>query len=163
MESFAKHASHDDWLIIKHHPLDRGHTNYGRIIAKLAADLGIEGRLHYIHDVRLPTLFDHCKGLVTVNSTAGLQALHHQLPVKTLGRSLYNKPGLTYQGVLDSFWTTDWKPDHDLYLRFRTWTISRTQVNTSFYADSTCGFKRRWIPASDSEIKRWVQAAIPPQ
>ena len=143
VESFARHASADDWLVIKHHPLDRGHTNYRKMIDALSAELGLSGRLHYLHDVHLPTLFDHCKGLVTVNSTAGLQALHHRLPVKTLGRSLYNKPGLTYQGTLESFWTTDWKPDHDLYLRFRAWTIAKTQINTSFYADPNCGSKRR--------------------
>jgi len=68
--------------------------------------------------------------------------LHHKLPIVTLGRSFYNKPGLTYQEGLDTFWTTDWKPDYDLYLRFRAWTIARTQINSSFYADRTCGSVR---------------------
>jgi capsular polysaccharide export protein len=145
MESFARHASREDWLVIKHHPMDRGHTNYRRIIRQLTAELRLAGRVHYLHDVRLPTLFDHCKGLVTVNSTAGLQGMDHQLPVITLGRSVYNKPGLTYQGGLDAFWTTAWKPDHELYVRFRARVILSTQINSSFYADPTCGYKRRWI------------------
>jgi len=142
MRSFAANASLEDWLVIKHHPMDRGHRNYRTLIGALTTEIGLDGRVHYIHDVHLPTLFDHCKGLVTVNSTAGLQGLHHKLPIVTLGRSFYNKPGLTYQEGLDTFWTTDWKPDYDLYLRFRAWTIARTQINSSFYADRTCGSVR---------------------
>jgi len=141
-KSFAGNASKDDWLVIKHHPMDRGHTNYRKFIRRLTLEMGLAGRLHYVHDVHLPTLLDHCKGLVTVNSTAGLQALHHRLPVITFGRSFYNQPGLTYQGDLDTFWTTAWKPDHDLYIRFRAWTIARTQINSSFYADPSCGSAR---------------------
>jgi capsular polysaccharide export protein len=146
MKSFAQNGSREDWLVIKHHPMDRGHTNYRKVIQSLTSEFGLAGRVQYIHDVRLPTLFDHCKGLVTVNSTAGLQGMDHGLPVITLGRSFYNKPGLTYQGGLDSFWKSDWKPDCDLYVRFRAWTITRTQINSSFYADPTCGTSRRLAP-----------------
>jgi capsular polysaccharide export protein len=141
LKSFAQNAAADDWLVIKHHPMDRGHTNYSGVIRGLVSEFGLDGRVHYVHDVRLPTLFDHCKGLVTVNSTAGLQGMDHKLPVITLGRSFYNKPALTYQGGLDSFWTTTWKPDFELYLRFRAWTIVNTQINSSFYADPACGFQ----------------------
>jgi capsular polysaccharide export protein len=165
MKSFAQNASQDDWLVIKHHPLDRGHTNYRKIIGILTEEMGLAGRVHYVHDVHLPTLFDHCKGLVTVNSTAGLQGLHHKLPIVTLGRSFYSKPGLTYQGGLDSFWTTDWKPDYDLYLRFRACTIARTQINSSFYADATCGSKRGFsraaAPAGEL-APRGFEASLPP-
>lgn len=149
MESFARHAPGNDWLVIKHHPMDRGHTNYREIIESLVSELGLAGRVHYIHDVHLPTLLDHCKGLVTVNSTVGLQGLHHELPVITLGRSFYNKPGLTYQGDLENFWTTPWKPDHELYLLFRAWTIVKTQINSSFYADPTCGSTRGLATAGE--------------
>ncbi len=164
MQSFARNASHDDWLVIKHHPMDRGHTNYDKIIRKLVSELGLAGRVHYIHDVHLPTLFDHCKGLVTVNSTAGLQGLHHQLPIITLGRSFYNRPGLTYQGGLNSFWTTAWKPEYELYLRFRTWTILKTQINSSFYADPTCG-SRELVEAEEaanaqSEERRFLGPSV---
>jgi capsular polysaccharide export protein len=156
VESFARHASKDDWLVIKHHPMDRGHIHYGKPIAGLISETGLCGRLHYVHDMHVPTLFDHCKGVVTANSTAGLQALDHELPIKTLGRAFYDKPGLTFQGDLDSFWTTPWKPDRDLYLRFRAWTIATTQINSSFYADSTFGSRpqeglsRTEAPVGDS-------------
>jgi capsular polysaccharide export protein len=38
-------------------------------------------------------------GVVTVNSTAGLQALREGKPVVALGRALYDMPGLTFQGA----------------------------------------------------------------
>jgi capsular polysaccharide export protein len=149
MKSFAQNASREDWLVIKHHPMDRGHTNYSKIIRALISEFGLAGRVHYVHDVRLPALFDNCKGLVTVNSTAGLQGMDHNLPVIALGRSFYNRPGLTYQGGLDSFWTSAWKPDFDLYVRFRARIILTTQINSSFYADPNCGSKRL-LPSDES-------------
>jgi hypothetical protein len=72
--------------------------------------------------------------------------MDHNLPVITLGRSFYNRPGLTYQGGLDSFWKSAWKPDFDLYVRFRAWIITQTQINSSFYADPTCGMRAGLLP-----------------
>jgi capsular polysaccharide export protein len=41
-----------------------------------------------------------------VNSTAASRALALDKPVKLLGRSVFNVPGIAFQGPLDSFWTT---------------------------------------------------------
>ena len=34
MQSFAEHADRDEWLVFKHHPLDRPYTNYTDLIAE---------------------------------------------------------------------------------------------------------------------------------
>lgn len=61
MRSFAGQAPADTLLGIKHHPLDRGYTHYGRQIAQLAQALGIKDRCVHLHDQHLPTLLDHAK------------------------------------------------------------------------------------------------------
>ena len=71
--------------------------------------------------------------MVTVNSTVGLSALGHSRPVKVLGSALYDVPGLTFQGALDSFWQTAQGPDPALLSAFRRVLIHDTQINGSFH------------------------------
>lgn len=135
--SFAHYASSDCLLVIKHHPMDRGHTNYAKAVAECAVSSGVANRVVYIHDAHLPSLLQRCSGLVTVNSTTGLQALYHRVPVIALGRCFYAKPGLTYQGSLDTFWSNSQPVDTRTFTRFRNSLIYASQINSSFYADTT--------------------------
>ncbi|MBF6987021.1 capsular biosynthesis protein [Cupriavidus sp. IK-TO18] len=137
--SFAHHAPADSLLVVKHHPMDRGHTNYAAAIADCAARFGAADRIIYIHDAHLPSLLHRCSGLVTVNSTTGLQALYHRVPVIALGRCFYAKPGITYQGSLDSFWLESPPVDTRTFTRFRNGLIHASQVNSSFYAEKEIG------------------------
>lgn len=133
MRSFARSAPRDHWLVIKHHPMDRAHRHYGRFIRDRARALGVGERVLYIHDQHLPTLLKHTKGVVTVNSTTGLQALYHRVPVKTLGGCFYDIEGLTHRGPLDEFWQAPAAVNVELYRRFREYLVRHTQLNVSFY------------------------------
>ena len=135
MTSFASNASPEDHLVIKHHPLDRGYHDYTRFIDRHSRQLAIEGRVHYIHDQHLPLLLDHAKGVVVINSTVGMSAVHHGKAVKVCGDAFYDMQGLTFQGSLDAFWqkAPHQIPDPDLYLRFRNYLILTTQLNGNFY------------------------------
>jgi capsule polysaccharide modification protein KpsS len=85
-----------------------------------------------VHDLHLPTLLRHAAGIVTVNSTVGLQAMFHGRPVCTLGDAIYALPGLVHQGDLASFWRAPTAVDPVLFGRFRSTVIQRTQLNLSF-------------------------------
>lgn len=135
MRSFAQHAPADAKLVFKHHPMDRGYRDYTRLIGQLRKDLGLHARVVYVHDLHTPTLLDHAKGVVVINSTVGLQALGHGQPTQVLGVAMYDMPGLTYQGTLDSFWTlahTD-APNPELVKRYIAHLVARTQINGNFY------------------------------
>ncbi|MFX1739946.1 capsular biosynthesis protein [Paraburkholderia sp. A1RI_3L] len=134
--SFADHCAPSFVLVFKHHPLDRGHNDYGQFIRQLCREYGVVGRVLYIHDQHLPTLLVHAAGLVVVNSTVGLSGVHHGLAVKALGEPVYGIVGLVFQGDLDAFWREahTFRPDMALYRRFRRWLIDHTQLNGSFYA-----------------------------
>ncbi|MEY2875934.1 MAG: hypothetical protein RLZZ373_3305 [Pseudomonadota bacterium] len=134
--SFAEHAPDETGLVIKHHPMDRAYSDYRRHIQREAARLKISHRVVYLHDQHLPTLLDHARGVVTINSTVGLQALHHGAPVITLGESVYSMPGLVYSGSLAAFWQDPGQVDQVLYQRFRHHLIAHTQLNASFYAQA---------------------------
>lgn len=134
LDSFARHAPADAHLVFKHHPMDRGHRHYGRQIRESASEAGIEDRVHYVHDLHLPSLLQATRGVVLVNSTTGLSALYHGAPVKVLGECIYDIPGLTHQGDLTSFWRAPTQPDHVFYTQFRKYLIALTQVQGSFYS-----------------------------
>ncbi len=133
IKSFARHAPPTTFLVFKHHPLDRGYRDYTVLIRACARELGIGHRVKYLHDWSLPGLLKHCRGVVTINSTVGISALHHARPVKALGRSIYDMHGLTYQGELHRFWVDPGTVDHELFLRFRAWLMRNIQVPGSFY------------------------------
>lgn len=133
MRSFALHAPTDAYLVIKNHPLDTGLIDYRGYIRQLAIELDVDRRLRFIDAGHLPTLLDHALGVVVVNSTVGLSALHHGRPLIALGTAIYGMPGLTWQGDLDDFWVGAPPPDMDLYQAFLNCVIYHTQINGDFY------------------------------
>jgi len=131
--SFAASAHEEHHLVFKHHPMDRGQRDYRRLLNTLCEELGVAGRVHYVHDVHLPTLLRRSRGVVTINSTVGLSALYHYKPLKVMGRAMYDMEGLTYQGGLDQFWTAPSSFDRGQWRRFRAYMVTQTQLNGAFY------------------------------
>jgi capsular polysaccharide export protein len=133
MESFADRAPKNSLLVLKLHPLDNGLVNFRKQAKRIARRLGLRGRVFVIDGGHLPTLLSNSRGVVVVNSTTGLSALHHNRPTKALGRALFDLPGLTFQGPLDRFWKEQRRPDQELFRAFRRVVLRRAQVNGSFF------------------------------
>ena len=72
---------------------------------------------------------------MTVNSTIGLSALAVSVPVITLGKAIYNLPGLTAQQGMDAFWQQPTAPNAVLFDAFRRVVAARTQINGGFHSD----------------------------
>ncbi|MBX9298336.1 capsular biosynthesis protein [Chromobacterium vaccinii] len=139
--SFARHAPTKHHLVLKHHPMDRGHCNYRHLIQQLARQAGIADRVHYLHDAHLPSLLKQSLGVVVVNSTVGLSALHHGKPLVVTGRALYDMDGLTFQHGLDRFWRECQPPQRELYGKLRSYLLKHTQLNGAFFGVS------HWLPS----------------
>ena len=133
LESFARHAPGDARIVVKNHPLDLGLMDYRRIVADCERRFDLAGRTLYLEDGDMGALARHALGMVTVNSTVGIVALDLGRPTATLSDPIYNLPGLTWQGGLDSFWTNGQSPDAQLYSSFRRVVMRATQVNGGFY------------------------------
>ena len=133
LASFAEHAPPNKAIVFKHHPLDRAYTDYTSLFANLAAELGLADRVFYVHDLDLPTLLRHAQGTVLINSTVGLSSLFHGTPVKTLGRAVYDLPGLTAQCDLDEFWSGRERVDSDAFETYRANLVLRNQMNANLY------------------------------
>jgi capsular polysaccharide export protein len=135
--SFKAHATEDSILIIKHHPVDRGHSQYSKFIRSSTQQLDIKQPVIYGHDWPLPELLRQVKGVITLNSTVGISALIHKLPVKVLGKAFWNQTGITDQSPLDNFWQTPSLPDENLLDRYIYGLAKETQIKGSFYKKNT--------------------------
>ena len=135
ISDFAKNALPDTCLVLKHHPMDRAYRDYTELCDQLAQRHGLQGRLLAVHDVHLPTVFSHARGVVVVNSTVGFSALLHGVPVKVCGRALYDITRVTYPGFLRDFWrqAQSHKPNRKILQAFRSYLIEHTQMNGSVY------------------------------
>lgn len=136
LESFARHAPKNTYLVFKHHPVDRGRKNYTSFITDQAKLLDIDKRILTIHDVYLPSCLKHAMGTITINSTVGLTSIADGIPTLTLGDAVYDIKGLTNKGTsLKKFWNQHKKPDAELYKKFKQYLIQTTQLNGSFYGN----------------------------
>lgn len=134
VNSFAHHAPGEARLVVKNHPLDPGFLDYPKIVARLGARFHVTERIDYLETGDTEKLLAHARGVVTVNSTVGGQALGLGCPVIALADPIYHLPGLTFEGPLDAFWTNPTPPDAELFRRFRNVVIHATQVNGGFYS-----------------------------
>ncbi|MDD2893190.1 MAG: capsular biosynthesis protein [Halothiobacillaceae bacterium] len=137
VQSFAEHAPAERTLVLKHHPMDRGYTDYTALVKELSATWHLHGRLIYIHDGHLPTLQKNACGVVTINSTVGLSSLYHAVPVKLLGAAVYDVPGLVSPLPLETFWQTPGEVDQELFFRYKRELIRTSQLNANFYTPSS--------------------------
>lgn len=147
IESFGQYANKNHHLVLKHHPMDRGYRDYTKLIQQCAIKNNVQGRVHYFCDIHFPSLLKHGLGMVTVNSTTGLQALFHNVPVKALGHAIYNLPRLTNQNSLNEFWTDPGEVDEAYFKYYRKALIQFSQLNGAFYG------KMPWMDKFNVEYK----------
>jgi capsular polysaccharide export protein len=159
LASFANHAPTNATLVVKNHPLDNGLRDYARLTADKAEELGIADRVIFLDGGRLPPLLAKARGLVVVNSTAGLQALHHGCPTLALGDAIYAIPGLVSDTGLDDFWRHPIRPDRRLYRAFRAVVMAHSQHNGGFYTEDGMTLL---VPRLAAHLRRGT-AVAPPQ
>lgn len=109
--SFAAHAPTRSELLVKLHPLDPCVKNWSRRIAAMAHQAGVAGRVQVAPQGDLIAMLRAACGMITINSTTASQALALDRPIKSLGRSIFDVPGLAFQGPLDEFWGKATAPD----------------------------------------------------
>jgi len=147
MESFAHHAPEGTHLLFKHHPRDRAYRDYGAFIKELSRTLGVEERVHYLHDAHLPTLIDNSIGVVVINSSVGLQAIDHGKPTAVLGKAIYKFPEIAWTGPLNHFWEEafSFRVDEEALKKFKRFVLTYCQLNGSLHKrvhkDSATGLK----------------------
>lgn len=136
LEGFAKGAPHHHRLVIKEHPLENQREGLERRTRALAQELGIADRVHYIPGGKLARLLDHATSALTINSTAGQQALWRGIPLRVFGNSVYDKPELVSRQPIEEFFARPIPPKMSAYLNYRQFLLETSQVPGGYYSRS---------------------------
>ena len=134
MRGFAEGAPKHHHLVFKAHPLEDGRVPLRREIKRLARELGLRGRVHYVRGGKLAALLSDVRSAVTVNSTAAQQVLWRGIPLKVFGRAVYDKPEFVSTEPLATFFSAAKRPDHKAYQDYRRYLLETSQVPGGFYS-----------------------------
>ena len=131
---FAKGAPPHHHLVFKAHPLEDGRVAVKQEIRRLARELGIADRVHFVRGGKLAGLLNQARSAVTVNSTAGQQVLWRGLPLKAFGRAVYSKPEFVSSQPIERFFAQPRRPDTRAYRDFRHYLLETSQVAGGYYS-----------------------------
>lgn len=138
LSSFARHAGQQTRLVFKIHPLERGHASHAPLIRATAAQLGVAERVDVIDTGSLGLLARHAAGMITINSTSGLSAIHHGIPLLVIGRAIYANPRLAIcaNGApdFDTFWTAQHVASAAERRNYLAWLRQEALAPGDFYA-----------------------------
>lgn len=132
MENFIKYVieiSNGKTILFKDHPLEI-EENYKDIINKYKAN-----NIYFIRTGDINLITKNAKGIITINSTVGLNALFHYKPVFCLGKSFYVNNGLaTNKNINDFILNTEkYNPNKETVDDFKNFILKETQIKGSFY------------------------------
>lgn len=134
VEAFASNAPRHHHLVFKSHPLEDDREPLRNVAIRLAAEFGVEERIHFVRGGKLAELLDYARSVVTINSAAAQQALWRGLPVKALGEGVFCKPEFTSDQTLEAFFANPKKPDLSAYRDYRQYLLMTSQIVGGFYS-----------------------------
>jgi len=136
--SFARNAPDDHQLVFKIHPMERGHTRDWNFIRQVSMLNDVKDRVHVLDGGSLSLLTRHSAGMITINSTSGLSALHHGVPLAVMGQALYRHKDLAFcveKGLdLDKFWNDGFVAAETVRHRYLSWIHHECLAGGDFYA-----------------------------
>lgn len=134
VESFARGAPPHHHLVFKAHPLEDGRVPLLPEIRRLARLHGIDARVHFVRGGKLAGLLAEARTAVTVNSTAGQQALWRGVPLRSFGAAVYAKPEFISSQPLAEFFAAPNRPDTRAYRDYRQFLLETSQLVGGFYS-----------------------------
>ncbi|PRY79784.1 capsular polysaccharide export protein [Yoonia maritima] len=134
IDGFADGARPHHHLVFKAHPLENGQSPIRQMIKEMAEGRGISDRVHYVRGGKLAALLDQARSAVTVNSTAGQQALWRGIPLKAFGTAVYSKPEFVSDQPIAEFFANPTRPDTAAYRDYRRFLLETSQIPGGFYS-----------------------------
>ena len=121
-------------LVFKQHPLEPDFKGWRAVVARLAREIGIQERVVFLREGSIALLLDTALGVVTINSTVGLEAVRSGKKVKALGKAVYDVPGIVFDGTLNDFWRSEFSPDPEDVQSFLKILVAMTQVRGNWFS-----------------------------
>lgn len=124
-------------LVFKLHPLD-GHarTREARI-RQLAEAHCLTDRVEIIHSGSIAELSIRSKGMIVINSTSGMTAIHHGTPLLVMGEAVFRHPSLVHcgddDGDIEAFMTEQWAADLETRRRYEEFLAREALAPGDYY------------------------------
>ncbi len=134
VENFSLGAPKHHHLVFKAHPLEDGRVKVRSLAMEFARKYGVADRVHFVRGGKLAQLLNETRSVVTVNSTAGQQALWRGIPVKIFGKAVYDQPEFISDLSLRNFFAGATRPDMAAYRDYRRFLLETSQIAGGFYA-----------------------------
>ena len=138
LTSFARRGPGTSRLVFKIHPMERGHSTDEQRIRIAAQRLGISHRVDVIDTGSQGLLTRHSAGMITINSTSGLSAIAHGVPLLVVGDALYANDQLAVcargEPDFDAFWQGTAVADNLERRRYLAWIKASCLKPGDFYA-----------------------------
>lgn len=141
--SFSRNADRKSLLVLKSHPLEYRHRQLRQCVRAVEKEFDLDGRIVLIDAGNLTELSTSALGFVTVNSSAGFDALAAGCPSISVMPTIYDIAGLTFQGDLDDFWVNARAPDAHLFEDLRRALAGAIQVRGTLYNPDGLKFAAR--------------------
>ncbi|WP_350335668.1 capsular biosynthesis protein [Coralliovum pocilloporae] len=133
IRSFAANVPDNAVLVIKPHPHESRYRKLKRTIEALSRQFGVADRIQIVTVPSIKTLCTNAEGFISVNSSAGFEALEAGCPTLSIMPTLYDVDGLTFQGMVDQFWANKAPPDAELYRALKCALAGTIQVRGTLY------------------------------
>jgi capsular polysaccharide export protein len=134
--------------------LDNGLIDWDKHLVRAARTAGVCDRIDFLDGGDLDELTRHSAGMVTINSTSSMIALRYLKPLKTMGSSLFDLPGLSWQGSLDTFWSDAGAPSAEDVSDFISVLAQHCHVRGDFYG--TEGRRAAAVAFADRLVSRCI-------
>lgn len=155
LEAFAEGAPRDHHIVFKAHPFEDGRERLETHAKRKAAALGLADRVIFLQGGKLGALLDRARSAVTINSTAGQQALWRGLPLSVNGAAVYDKPEFAGDQDLASFFAAPRAPDPALYREYRQFLLMTSQLRGGFYS------RRGRLSAVEAAVEKMLDPLDP--
>lgn len=155
--SFATSAPKSMRLVFKIHPLERGHSRYDRLIYSLSILHSVQDRIDIIDTGSLGLLVRHSVGMLTINSTSGLSAIAHAIPLLVTGQAIYSNTDFcvtaSTKKEFDNFWCNSSLPDKKKCQQYLSWLKDNSLTKGDYYAREGIPFAIKGILGKVNSLK----------
>jgi len=124
-------------LLFKLHPLDGDTKDRRAFIERTAERLGVAEDVLVLHSGSIARHCIHSDGMIIINSSSGISAIYHGIPLLMLGDAVFRNEELAMCGndeaAIDAFFEQRWVAPEDLRRRYLQFLRDNSLVPGDFY------------------------------
>jgi capsular polysaccharide export protein len=124
-------------IVFKFHPLDGDTRQRSALIRRAAERHGLTDKVTILHSGSMAELAAHSAGMIIINSSSGLVAIEHGVPLLMLGDGVFRNEHLVTcgadEGGIAAFFAERWTAPADLRRAYLDFLAANALIPGDFY------------------------------